>query len=65
MKNIDKFKKISLEELKDTWEKVASDCLPSFEDYVSEVRKIESDLHAGWTMQEKLKITNNEKLHEE
>ncbi len=59
MKNISKFKKLSLEELKRTWEKVASDCLPSFEDYVSEVRKIESNLHAGWITQEELNPEND------
>ncbi len=63
MKNIDKFKKISLEVLIDTWEKFASDCLPSFEDYVSEVRKIESDLHAEWVMHEKLNAENDERIH--
>ena len=63
MKNINKFKKLSLEELKETWEKVASDCLPGFEDYVVEVRKIESDLHAEWITQEELNAEDDGRIH--
>ena len=58
-----KFKKLSVEELQDTWEKVASDFFPRFEDYVAEVRKIESGLHAGWITQEELNAENDERAH--
>lgn len=56
-----KFKKVSVEELKDTWEKFGSDLFPKFEDYVVEVRKIELDLHDRWITQEELKIENDER----
>ena len=63
MKDISKFKKLSVEELKDTWKKVASDSFTSFEEYVAEVRKVESDLHAGWITQEELNAENDERFH--
>ena len=63
MKNKSRFRTLSVEELKETWKKVASDSFPSFEDYVAEVRKVESDLHAGWIMQEELNAENDERIH--
>ncbi len=63
MKNISKFKKLSVEELKGTWKKVASDSFPSFEEYVAKVRKVESGLHAGWITQEELNSENDERIH--
>ncbi len=62
MKNRNKFKKLSLEELKYTWKKVAYDSIPSFEDYVAEVRKVESDLHAGWISREELNAESDERI---
>jgi hypothetical protein len=64
MKNMREFKKFSIEELKDTWEKFGSEFFPKFEDYVAEVRKSESDLHAGWITQEELKAENDERINE-
>ena len=59
-----KFEKCSLEELKDVWEKFGWVVFNKFEDYVVEVRKVETDLQAGRTTQEKLKVANDEKIHE-
>ncbi|MGR3178433.1 MAG: hypothetical protein ACUZ8E_10295 [Candidatus Anammoxibacter sp.] len=61
---MNKFKKCSLEELKDVWEKFGWVLFNKFEDYVVEVRKVESDLRAGTITQEKLKVANDEKIHE-
>ena len=64
MKNMRNFKKVSVEELKETWEKFGLNLFPKFEDYVVEVRKIESDLHARWITQEEVKAENEERIHE-
>jgi len=63
MKNILKFKKCSVEELKDIWEKFGWLVFSKFEDYVVEVRKIESNLQAGWISQKELKAMNDELIN--
>ena len=64
MKNMRNFKKVSVEELKETWEKFGLNLFPKFEDYVVEVRKIESDLHARWITHEELKVENEGRIDE-
>ncbi|MGR3221064.1 MAG: hypothetical protein ACUZ8H_14805 [Candidatus Anammoxibacter sp.] len=61
---MNKFEKCSLGELKDVWEKFGWVVFNKFEDYVAEVRKVESDLKAGKTTQKKLKVVNDEKIHD-
>ncbi|MGR3318503.1 MAG: hypothetical protein ACUZ8O_08480 [Candidatus Anammoxibacter sp.] len=61
---MNKFKKCSLDELKNVWEKFGWVVFNKFEDYVVEVRKVESDLQAGRITQEKLKVANDEKFNE-
>ncbi len=64
MENTSRFRKLSVEELEDSWKIFFSDFFPSFEDYVAEVRKIESDLQAEWIMQiELIKVANYKRLY--
>ncbi len=64
MENKNRFRELSAEELEEAWEMVFSDVFPRFEEFVTEVRKIESQLHAEWIMQvEFLKAANYKRLH--
>ncbi len=64
MENRSRFGALSVEELEDAWEMIFSDAFPRFEDFVAEVRKIESQMHAEWITQvELLKAANYKRLH--
>ncbi len=55
---------LSEEELEEAWEMVFSDIFPRFDDFVAEVRKVESGMQAEWVMQvELLKAANYKRLH--
>ncbi len=54
---------LSVEESEEAWEMVFSDVFQRFENFVAEVRKVESDLHAGWITQEELNSENDERIH--
>lgn len=57
-------KECSLEELKDVWEKFGWILFSKFEDYVAEVRKVESDLQKGKITLKTLKDENDKKIHQ-
>ena len=64
MKNKSRFRMLSEEELEEAWEMVFSDVFPRFEDFVAEVRKVESKMQTEWIMQvELLKAANYKRLH--
>ncbi len=64
MENRSRFGALSVEELEDAWEMIFSDAFQRFEDFVAEVRKVESDLQAEWIMQvELLKAANYKRLY--
>ena len=64
MKNKNRFRELSAEELEEAWEMVFSDVFTRLEDFVAEVRKIESQMHAEWITQvELLKAANYKRLH--
>ncbi len=64
MKNESRFRMLNAEELEDAWEMVFSDVFSRFEDFVAEVRKVESEMRTEWIMQvELLKAANYKRLH--
>ncbi len=64
MENKNRFRELSAEELEEAWEMVFSDVFTRFEDFVAEVRKVESKMQAEWIMQvEFLKAANYKRLH--
>ncbi len=64
MKNNSRFRMLNAEELEDACEIVFSDVFSKFEDFVAEVRKVESEMQAEWTIQvELLKAADYKRLH--
>ncbi len=64
MENKNRFRELNAEELEEAWEIVFSDVFPRFEDFVAEVRKVESKMQSEWIMQvELLKAANYKRLH--
>ncbi len=55
---------LNVEELEGAWEMVFSDVYSRFEDFVAEVRKVESEMQAEWIIQvELLKAADYKRLH--
>ncbi len=64
MENKNRFRTLSAEELEEAWDIVFSDVFPRFDDFVAEVREVESKMQADWFMQvELLKAANYKRLH--
>ncbi|MBT6050207.1 MAG: hypothetical protein HOI47_01375 [Candidatus Scalindua sp.] len=64
MENRNEFRALNREELEEAWEMVFSDVFTRFEDFVAEVRKIESQMQAEWITQvELLKAANYRRRH--
>ena len=64
MENRNEFRALNREELEEAWEMVFSDVFTRFEDFVAEVRKIESQMQAVWITQvELLKAANYRRRH--